>query len=265
MLFRQNNIYSKISESNRSEESQNFCYSRDIKLYSLNNNSEKKIYYDENLKMHFESIESFSNYELEILNVSVDFDREIQKAQDFHRRLGYMYDWLQVEKSSNGKIIDVRNLEQIRRNWELLKKRIKKDYVGSLVDNYLDRISEQFAKDRHFKDIFNQYYEFGLLYFNIPMHHRENWEACRIMKIDNHEDSLLKETITLMSEDENTKKYSVKFEKDTKSSINLIEYTGEISYDKKENAVQSANIRIKYFYDESIINEWYFSLQRVLE
>lgn len=264
--FQQNSIYKKTSKKDGKELEQFFSYSRQIRLYNLNERPEKKIFYDKELNMHFESIQSYQNYKVEIVNVLLEFDREIRKAIDFHRRLNYRYDWLEFEKcNNNGKITNVGNLTEIRSNWLQLEQRIKKDYIGGITDKYLKNISKQFEEGKHFKDIFNQYREFGLLFMEIPSKHSNTWTGKRSINLDHNSAFSLIEITEFINEDKNYKTYTIKFEQPPESPINLLEAGGELKWNKRNNLPQAVNIKIKYCYDQTIINEWNFEIERVLE
>lgn len=265
MLFQQNNTYSKISKKNGKEREQIFSYSKKIRLSSLKDSTDKKIFYDKKLKMHFESVQSYRTFILEIVDVFVDFDKEFKKSEDFLRRLSYRYDWLQLERCSDGKITNIGNLEELRSNWLLLEQRTRKDYTGEFVDEYLVNISNQFTDNGHFKSIFNQYKEYGLLFMKIPDRPGSSWPGKRIINIDNHPDSSLLETVTLAGENEKYKTYAIKLEQNPDSLMTLIEAAGELKWNKRINMLQAVNVKIRYYYDKTIINEWDFNMERIYE
>ncbi|WP_280647790.1 MULTISPECIES: hypothetical protein [unclassified Dysgonomonas] len=208
-------------------------------------------------------MESYNTYEIEVIEPVMEFGSEIRKAEDFHRRLNYKYDWIHVERSSNGKITDVGNLKELRTNWNLLKERVERDYEGVAVDKYLNGISDRFVRDEHFKSIFSQYNEYGLLFPVVPKKHRNDWNMQRIITLDDNEKSELVETITFVNEDEEFRIYDLKLDRNETSSINIIESAGEIVLSKKDNLIESVDVSVKYFYDEIINNEWVFMLKRV--
>jgi hypothetical protein len=202
---------------------------------------------------------------IEVMDAYMDFDKEFKKAQDFHRRLCYRYDWLQVERCSDGKITTIDNLDELRSKWLLLEERVKKDYTGAIVDKYLKNISTQFSEDDHFKNIFNQYKEFGLLFMGIPSVHNKNWYGKRVINMDNHPDSSLIETITLTHENEKCRTYNIELVQNPDSPITLMEAGGELDWNKKSNMPRMVNVKIRYCYDETIINEWDFKTERIFE
>jgi hypothetical protein len=265
MLFQQNSTYRKISQKDGKEREQIFSYSKKIRLFSLKDRPEKKIFYDKELKMHFESERSYRTFKIEVVDVSVDFDKEFKKSQDLLRRLSYRYDWLEVERCSDGKITNIGNLDELRSNWSLLEQKIRKDYAGAIVDGHLVNISNQFADAAHFMSIFNQYKEYGLLFLEIPARSGHNWQGKRIINIDTHPFSPLMETITLIDENEKYKICSIKLEQCLDSPITLIEAAGELKWNKKCGMPQTVNAKVRYYYDETIINEWDFRTERIFE
>ncbi|WP_163305238.1 MULTISPECIES: hypothetical protein [unclassified Dysgonomonas] len=216
--------------------------------------------------MHFESSNLYRNYEIEIVKVFVEFEGDLKKAQDFQRRLNYKYDWIQVEICNNGKITNIGNLEDIRSNWLLLRQKLQDDYAGASVKDCLDKLSNQFLDDDYFNNLFIRYYEYGLLFPTIPEKHTDTWQDKRIIYLDTFTESQMIETTTFFSENDEFKTYNLNITKEANNNhINLISANGQLERIKKDNLIQKCDVKVKYFYDESIINEWNFGLERIVE
>ena len=266
MFYLQTNTHSRIKTIDGRENRQRFQTVRQLKLYPLSNKAEREILYDKDLKIHFESFESYRSYEIEVVAVLVDFDREIRKAQDFRRRVNYKYDWIHAERCSNGKITNIGNLDELRSNWKVLKRTLQRDYIGIAVDNYLEKTSSQFSNDAHFEGIFTQYYEYGLLFPKIPNKHAPDWQGKRMIYLDTSHDSHVIEIVTLSEENEEFRIYNIAFEQNADNEpVNLISFNGTLEWDKKDNLIQRCDITVKYAYDELIINEAHFNIERIVE
>lgn len=259
-MYLQTNTYKRIARDQRSEEE--FCTKRHICVSLMNKRAEKKIYYDKSLKVHFESPETFRTFEIEIKDIRLRLDKQYRKAQDFLSRLNYKYDWIQVEQNNNGNITGIENIEELRSNWLLLRKRLEKDYNGITVEQYLNNIANRFSEDTHFKDIFGQYNEYGLLFPNIPQKHRSNWTGMRNVYLDSNPKSKVCELLTLGNVDERYKTYNIYLKQDEQNSlITITDCIGILKYDVTHNRVHSADLRVKYNYDEYIINEYHYCIE----
>ncbi len=259
----QTNTYSRRTVKN-ADSVQDFSYRRYLRVIPLKMQTNKKVFYNKELNMHFESPESFYSYEIEVEDVHVDITKEFRKAHDFLRRLNYKYDWIQLEKNDNGKITGVSNLDELRKNWANLKERILCNYKGEAAESYLDKISADFEHDNHFKDIFSQYYEYGLLYPPIPESHGQEWETERLIKLDNTEETKLMEFLTFEDKQENTRRYRFDWKKhDPDSPIELKEAKGNLEYCTLSNTIKKAEANFTFAYDDSIINKWNFKLEKI--
>lgn len=259
----QTNTYSR-SKVKDTDSVQEFSYRRYLRVLPLKTKTDKKVFYNKELNMHFESPESFYSYEIEVEDVHVNMAKEFRKSQDFLRRLNYKYDWIHLEKNDNGKITGVSNLDELRKNWIKLKERILQHYKGEAAESYLEKVSVDFEYDNHFKDIFSQYYEYGLLYPPIPESHGEEWKIQRLIKLDNTPETKLMETLSFKDKQENTRRYILDWKKhDSDSPIELKETEGSLEYCTLSNTLKKAEARIRFAYDDSIINEWKFRLDKI--
>lgn len=259
----QTNTYSR-SKVDNTDSVQEFSYRRDLRVIPLKMKSNKKVFYNKELNMYFESPESFYSYEIEVEDVLVNIAKEFRKSQDFLRRLNYKYDWIHLEQSDNGKITGVSNLDELRKNWTNLKQRILQSYKGEAAESYLERISMDFEHDSHFKDIFSQYYEYGLLFSPIPESHGEEWKIQRLIKLDNTPETELLETLSFKDKHENTRRYILDWKKrDLDSPIALKAAKGNIEYCTLSKTIKKAEANIIFAYDDSIINEWNFRLDKI--
>jgi len=261
-MYLQTSAYKKIIKTGAQESEQDFCTQRYICIRPVSKRPENKIYYDASLKMHFESLETFNKYEIEVKDVKLQFDKQYHKAQDFLRRLNYKYDWVRVEQSSNGKITNIENIEELRTNWLLLKERVEKDYAGISVDQYLNGITDLFSEDDHFWRIFSQYNEYGLLFPDIPQSHDPNWNRVRTVYLDSNPKSRLCEVITSNGVEEKYRIYDVSLKQDVENSlITIVDCVGMIQYDTMCNQLHFAEVKVKYTYDEYIINEYHYYIK----
>lgn len=258
----QTNTYSRSTEKNL-DSVQEFSYRRYIRIIPLKTKTNKKVFYNKELNIHFESSESFYSYEIEVEDVHVNIAKEFRKSHDFLRRLNYKYDWIQLERCSNGEVTGVSNLSELRKNWTNLKERILQNYKGEVAESYLEKISVDFEHDNHFKEIFSQYYEYGLLYSPIPESHGQKLEIQRLIKLDNTPETKLIETLSFRDIHENTRRYLLNWKKhDLDSPIELKESKGHIEYCALSNTLKKAEAHITFAYDESIINKWDFQLEK---
>lgn len=259
----QTNTYSR-NKVKETDSVQVFSYRRHLRVIPLEKETYKKIFYNKEFNMYLESPESFHSYEIEVEDVFVSIAKEFRKAHDFLRRLNYKYDWIHLEKSNRGKITDVSNLDEVRKNWASLKERVQKDYKGEKTVFYLEKISDDFEDDKHFMDIFNQYYEYGLLYPPIPEKHDEGWSTERLIKLDNSPQTELLEKIIFRSKYENTRRYILTWKKpETDSSIEIKEADGILEYCTISNTLKKAEVNIIFTYDDTIINKWNFRLRKI--
>lgn len=259
----QTNIYSKNTIKS-ADVVQTLSFRRHLRVIPLKMETDKKTFDSKELNMYFESPESFHSYEIEMEDVHVKSAREFNKAHDFLRRLNYKYDWIHFEKSDKGKITKVFNQDELRKNWVNLKERVLKDYKGEMVVSYLSKISEDFENDEHFRNLFSQYYEYGLLYSPIPEKHNERWTTKRVIKLDNTPQTELLETITFKGIDGNIREYVLDWEKHNPDSpIEIKEAKGDLEYCTLSNTLKKAEVYIMFAYDDTIINKWNFRLEKV--
>lgn len=261
MTYRQINQYTRTSRLGDKESVDMIRCTRRLRIIPLKTKSEKKLYYDKELKIQFESLESYRFYEIEVEEVLLKVSKNFRKATDFLRRLNYKYDWIQVEISNNGKIAEVNNLEKLRANWLELKASLLKNYSGKVVDDHLNSITKDFKNDKHFEDIFSQYSEYGLLFPPIPQKHNPQWRKSRSVKLDNKPDTGLVETISFAENVNELLLYNIELKNEESSQIIRIDdMRGSLIFCPDTLSVCNANIDITYSFDNIVSNQWNFRL-----
>lgn len=259
----QTNSYRR-KNSDEKNFSEILLFKRILSVMPLNREPIKKTVYNKKMNAYLEIPVSFFSYEIEVKNVEVKLAREFRKSADLYRRLLYKYDWICVEKSSNGQFLSVTNSDEIRANWDKLRERILVDYHGDLVESYLEKISTDMADAGHFDMILNQYDEFGLLFPLVPQYAEEGSCRERHVRLDHRPDTDLLETTILMETVGNVNRYNLTWgPRNEKTDIRLGITSGSLEQNIQENMPERVEACIEFMYDDSIVNEWRFSLERV--
>lgn len=263
ITYKQTSTYTKRSSEDENFQ-QKFCYVRLLKVLPLKTETIKKVIYNKELNMHFESPESYYMYEIEVDNVRMSLDKAFRKAQDFNTRLNYKYDWIKFEKSSYGKITKILNRDELRNNLNQIKKRLLLNYKGEEAKEYLEKLTTDFLNDQHFNSIFNQYYEYGLMFPPIPETHKSDWKKERLITLDKKPESTLLETIAFDHANDVSRKYILSWEKqEPNSPLEIKQASGYIEYCRFSHRIQKSCVDITYTYDDSIINQWEFKLEKI--
>ncbi len=249
-----------VDEGNAIEESH---YKLAYTVNLLKVNDKQAVFYDKELKMHFEKPSAITYlYEVETEVLELSMARPVEKSEDFNRRLFYRYDWIQPHLNTIGEIIGIENQDELRQSWPELKKAILKDYMGYEVINYLKHIDKEFAPGKIPAALsFRQYLHFGLLFPKIPLNHGRDWNNKRTVELSEYEQEKFEELIIFQKTNDGLRTYSISGSKLEEGKSRLIEYEGKVIVPENEFFPLSTVIKIIFLWGQTTIS-WHFILSR---
>lgn len=241
---------------------QSFLFERDYSVKYLGKRGQYATYYDPELKIHFENKSALSFvYEIEINNNNFLFSGKTEKAADFVRQVNYMFDWIQLRVSLQGKIRLIENEDEQKTRWNGIKNALLLNYEGKEINTYLTEIDSRFENEEVLHSCLKQYFNFGLLFPPIPVHHHANWQHKSLIEFSEYEGERFEEEISLLKETDNLREYKVNIHSQEGSNVEFQQYNGQIIMCKNEHLPLSAEIEV-VFKKEDIANQWYFKLKR---
>ena len=241
---------------------QSCLFERKYQLKYIKKDGRNSVVFDPELNMYFENEKGFAFvYEIEIENTSFILSNKLEKATDFIRRINYMYDWAQLQTNKQGKLLFIKNEEELKQKWGKIKKTLLADYKGKEVEVYLKEIDSKFADSTILYSSIHQYFNFGLLFPSIPCEHRKQWQTEREIEFSEYEKEKFQEQIIFQQEENNQRIYSVIIKPLEDSNFELEQYEGSIIVPSNDIFPVSALIEV-VFRKDNIANQWYFKLER---
>lgn len=216
--------------------------------------------YDSELKVYLEKkTEPLFFYEVEAEWVVLSLCDQLEKAEDFIRRLNYRYDWAEPEVNALGCVIAIQNKEELCATWEELKQNIKDDYIGEAVDKAITEIDQEFETEESIRKTICQYLHLGLLFPEIPLKHSNVWSRRRMAQFSEYEDETFEEEITYERMDNANRIYSVSGRSLPESRVHITRFEGEIVV--PENQILPYTAKLYVTCQTGIINHtWLFKL-----
>lgn len=244
------------------EDLQSFLFERGYNVKYLGKRGQDATYYDPELKMHFENKSALSFvYEIEVNNNNFLLSGKTEKAADFVRQVNYMFDWIQLQVSLQGKMRLIENKDELKARWNRIKNALLLNYEGKEVNKYLTEIDSRFENEEVLHNCLKQHFNFGLLFPSIPVHHHANWQHKGQIEFSEYEGEIFKEEIFLLKETDNLREYTVNIYSQEDSNVEFQQHKGQIIMCKNEHLPLSAEIEV-VFKKEDIANQWYFKLKR---
>jgi len=249
-----------LTTINNGEIEQN-SYEQMLFVRLMKDNKQSAVVYNKELKMYFEDTKAFCFYfEIEIRDIILKLSKRLGKSKEFNRKLFYRYDWLQIKANSKGQVVSIGNKEEIEKNWQKLKSRLKMSHKGDYVDKYLDRVDLEFSHEIY--PVINQYFQFGLLFPNIPVSHTDIWTGKRIIEFSPYEQEKFEEHIKIDCIENNKVRYHIEGKTLSDSKTEILNYSGNALKLKNEIFPQKISINTSINKDE-IVSQWNFKLQQI--
>ena len=225
-------------------------------------NEKDACFYDRDLKMHFlEPNMVAKTYEVETNKIILKLSSNMEKAEDFTRRLMYRYDRIQPTVRANGKIIGIENKKELKETWQEIKRSVQNEYVGETVTNYLKKLDLEFETDKTVYPALSQYLFFGLLFPAIPETHGTIRERKRTVELSPYEEEQFEEQAVYAETHGNERMYNITGSLLPGSEAELERFEGYAVIPVKEllPAKTVINTSIK---KHGIISQWNFNLER---
>jgi len=249
-----------IEEKDRDLEKNIYNLEYGVKL--LEKNDDKAVIYDKSSGMYFENLSGITYvYEIETKKVDLSLTKRLVKGQDIIRRLFFRYDWIQLYVNRKGKITAIPNSNDLKNVWTRLRKRILKDYMGIAVENFLDRLDNDYQKGDEPVRAVNHHLHFGLLFPNIPFDHYKDWDNRRTIRFSEYESERFEESIVYKKTEDNLRYYTISGNILPESKTILSRYEGMVCVPIDDIFPEKANLHAEYTQGIRRI-EWNFTLER---
>ena len=240
--------------------SEEYSFERVIHVRLIETGSSSSVIYDPKLKKNFEKekISTFI-YEIEVDHINVRMPGELEKSQDFIRRINYRYDMLKLKINEKGIALDIVNTEEMKSTWKDLRTFISDDYTGKAVENYLFKLDKQLEDKEAIMPIMNQYFQYGLLFPQIPKKHLKEWRSDRLIELSEYEKEAFTEEITFKKNESGLRYYHINGQSLTESKTTVITFDGSLTVPENEMLTRGASMEV-VFMRKNIINKWQFNL-----
>jgi len=222
------------------------------------------VIYNKALNMHFED-KTGGNivYEIETDQMQVSLCSRLKKAEDFTRRINYLYDWFQFKVRDDGRILSIENKDELRSTWKELKETIEGDYRGDEVEAYLAEIDGRFRPEASLADPLFQYFHFALLLPQIPREHNfREWNRKRKVELSEYEKEKFEESLEFIQETDGMRHYRITGNALTASEIKIERFEGTLSCPVAHLLTEKATLEIRFGFAEHA-NQWNFELNRI--
>jgi hypothetical protein len=222
---------------------------------------ENATFYDPELKIRFEDKSALRYfYQIDMQHVHLCLPPRLQKSSDFMRRLFYVYDWIEFEVDSKGKVRSVENIKEIQSGWKEIKTSLERDYTGDIVRQYLQDMDEK-INGASFVDTASCYLNFGLIFLQIPPEHDKEWSSKRWIRCSGYEEKEFEEQITFVKMIDKSRKYAIGVlrcrDEETVPGI----FEGEIHIDAGELFPSTISANIEYI-NGTMLNRWQFIVEK---
>ncbi|MCY0971103.1 hypothetical protein [Chryseobacterium wangxinyae] len=104
-------------------------------------------------------------YHYQILCTKFDFSNQDTAVGFFLKKIGYLFDELDVYADEENNIIKINNISSLRLRWQELKVKLLETNKGDEVENYFRNISSVLDNEKNLISFLQSYNMFGL-YFN---------------------------------------------------------------------------------------------------
>ena len=220
--------------------------------------------YNEELDMYFKNPRATTSiYEVELNKIVLHLSDRLEKAEDFIRRAMYRYDWIQPKVNMKGEVISIENKEESKKQWIKIKDKLKNDYKGEAVDEYLAKLSLELDTEQPVYPALSQYFPFGLLFPAIPEKHGKNWERKRIIELSPYEEEQFEEQAVYEETTDGNRQYAIKGSLLPDSQSELETFEGYMIVPVNETFPVKTEINTSITKD-GIISQWKFELERYL-
>jgi len=206
-------------------------------------------FYDPNLKVHFFD-ENKSGYLVEIVlnNFQLHVCRRMKQAEDFLRRINYLFDFVHLKINKNGKILSIENIEELQQEWNKLKSFLLSDYSGIEVDDYLKEIDTWFETGKEMENQMFSLFHYGMAFPSIPMKHTDNWESHCPIRLSEYEPEGFEQQISYIKKEGNSRFYSISGKSRQESNIEIVKYEGKIIANTDTLFPEHAKIEVDFLY-----------------
>ena len=137
---------------------------------------------------------SLVSLEMSISNVVMDLGKSLVKSTDFLQRCAYRYDGLQIGVDDAGGI-EVKNGQDLARQWAAIRLLLQSDYKGWVVDDYLMRISNAMVSPEECGTPINNYFYYGLMFVGTPYDTSAGWSRKQQVMLSDFDDVIFEETL----------------------------------------------------------------------
>jgi len=224
-----------LTVNDGNDRTERYMYETDCVVELLKVNDRHAVFYDKELKMHFENKSAVTYlYGLEITDARLSFEGPSAKSEDFHRLLFFRYDGIRPHIDAGGKLIGIGNTGEAKQMWRKMRRKILSDYRGGYLETYLDLLEEEIENNRAFIGAMRRYLHFGLLFPHIPLEHPARWENKRIVEFSEYEREEFEEHTVYRETEENIRIYDLTGTSLPGSKSRLLEYQGEIRIAENE-------------------------------
>lgn len=202
-----------------------------------------------------------SQFRIKFVDIMYLNRNELQKHDDFLRKLSYRYDNIVLSTDSEGVLTSIHNHKEICEQWEKLKSLISQDYTGDDMEQVLKQITKELESPENTIKELSLYNWLGLI-FSSP---RYIQQAYNKEKVNHYPVRTLHGIFNIqedITETERTKEstfYKITGRPDINGNedYNLIEYDGELEIQNTTNKIMEANLDITLKVKDTIRKEQY--------
>ena len=137
---------------------------------------------------------SLMSLEMSTSNVVMDLDKSLVKSTDFLQRCAYRYDGLQIGVDDAGSI-EIKNGQDLTRQWAAIRSLLQSDYKGGVVDDYLMRINNTMVSPEVYATPISNYFYYGLMFIGIPYDTAAGWSRKQQIKLSDFDDVIFEEIL----------------------------------------------------------------------
>ena len=137
---------------------------------------------------------SLVSLEMSTSNVVMDLGKSLVKSTDFLQRCAYRYDGLQIGVDDAGGI-EIKNGQDLARQWAAIRSLLQSDYKGWVVDDYLMRISNAMVFPEVCGTPINNYFYYGLMFVGTPYDTSAGWSRKQQVMLSDFDDVIFEETL----------------------------------------------------------------------
>ena len=132
--------------------------------------------------------------EISTSNIVMDLDKSLVKSTDFLQRCAYRYDGLQISVDDAGGI-EIKNGQDLTRQWAAIRSLLQSDYKGGIVDDYLMRINNTMVSPEVYGTPISNYFYYGLMFIGTPHDTSAGWNRKQQVMLSDFDDVIFEETL----------------------------------------------------------------------